>query len=247
MLSSRKFKWEFWVDPLNRNLDEVAPVKEHGPNTDGGIDYIDLRDTDNHVHARPVDLDYDSNADIPDYEYMLSKVHAVKPIRIAHTKFGLLTVVETAIAGYHFDFWILHSNIEFNQEDLKVLKEIDGVETVNPMTRYRMKIGFPKSGLFDVSSVKIEIEKSLKERYELAKTEETNIIPFEKSFSDEIVIKVNDKISELKGKSGHWLLYVLPNGKMEVYESDFLGKSYQDKHQLYSQSQKLLGGHIFNS
>lgn len=247
MISSRKFKWEFWIDPLNRNLDEVSPVPEHDPETAGagGIDYINLRDTDVHTHVRPLDMDWDEG--MPDYDYMASKIHSVKPIRIAHTKFGLLTVVETAVAGYHFDFWILHSNVEFTKEDLEILKAIDGVETTNPMTRYRMKIGFPKSGLFDVSSVKREIEKSLKERFELAKQAETNIIPFEKSFSDEIVVKVNDKLTELKSKSGHWLLYVLPNGKMEVYESDFLGKSYQEKHQLYSQSQKLLGGHIFNS
>lgn len=244
MISSRKFKWEFWIDPLNRNLDEVSPTKYHDPKSVGRIDYIDIRDEEGDTALEDVESDFDGH--MPDFEYMASKIHAIEPMRVAHTRFGLLTIVESAVAGYHFDFWILHSNVEFTPEDKEIIKEIDGVETVNPMTRYRIKIGFPKSGLFDTAEVKMEVEKSLKERYEISKKPD-DLVPFEQSFSDDVVVRVNDKIAELKGNTGHWLLYVLPNGKMEVYESDFISQAYKNKHELFSQSKKLLGGHIFNS
>lgn len=233
-MTERKFAWEPWIDPLNRNREDFVLPGEDDALLEGDTEYYDFRDN---PHAGNTVQDMDNEF----YERLSSEVHSIKPLRVVHTKFGLLTVTESTVANYHFDFWILHSNKEFTADDAEIICKCPGVDAFMAMTRYRVKLGFPKSGLFNLSEVKAGIVEALKEQ------EVTLTTRPEELFTGELKEEVDSQLANLKAKGGHWLLYVLPNGSMEAFETENINEKYREKLKFYESSQKLVGGHVFKN
>jgi hypothetical protein len=229
----RKIAWEKWVDPLNSNLNEV---EWPGYESEIEPDNIELYDFSENNVATIKNMDEDFFKDLG------KKIHAIKPLRVINTKMGLLTVTENAMAGNHFDFWTMHTNFPITEEIGIKICNCDGVDAFTPLTKYRCRIGFPKSGLFNITDVKLDIEKTICNI-------EKNKLEFDNNtvFSEEIQLNINSKVNELKSNGGYWGLYVLPNGRMEMIESDSLTESFKTKLNVLEESQKLIGGAIFRS
>ncbi len=230
----RKVHWQKWVDPLNSNLNEVEwPGYEPQNVNPKDVEYWDFSDGDTNV-AEPMDEQF--------FNQLGNKVHAIHPVRVVLTNKGLLTVTESATANSHFDFWTLHTNFDITEDVANKIIKSPGVDAFMPLTRYRCRIGFPRSGLFNVTEMKLHIQKILTEE------EKNNIEDLIKpNFTDEAQLKIDDKIVQLKQRSKHWALFVFPNGDMEVVESDSSTSNYKSKLSVLEETQKMVGGHIYQS
>lgn len=232
MSAERKFKWQPWIDPLGSNLDDFG-THDH-PDPQGDLEFYNFADTNVAVDTAK-DL-------MPEYEEdFREKVHKIQPVKVVNTKMGLLTIVESTVANYHFEFWILHSNKQFTEEDALIIADAEGVDAVLPLSRYRIKIGFPKSGLFDMREVRKGVEDALLAKDEILANREDGM------FTEDMQESIETKINGLKKKGGKWLLYVLPNGAMEVFESESINNTFRNKLKMFEESQNVVGGRVFKS
>ncbi len=66
------------------------------------------------------------------------------------TSIGMIPLTEYTDPGKIFNFWVGHSNFNLTEPVCKAIAEVDGVETLNILTRYRFRIGlghmFTKDG-----------------------------------------------------------------------------------------------------
>ena len=231
-MNERKFSWQPWIDPLGSNLSDFGPDDGIPEGTD--IEFYNFAEASTSVNTAS-DL-------IPEFEEELrSKTHKIQPVKVVNTRLGLLTVVESTLANYHFDFWVMHSNKQFTEEDAKLIAEAEGVDCVMPLSRYRIKIGFPKSGLFNIGEVRKGVEEVLLTKESILNNRVEDL------FTEDTQQNIDKKIDVLKKKGGKWLLYVLPNGSMEVFESENINNSYRTKLKMYEDTQNLVGGRVFKS
>lgn len=230
----KKVAWEKWVDPLNGNLNEVEwPGHEPRVSPDN-IEYYDFSENSIAVKEGNIDEDFFKN--------LGNKIHSSNPLRVVNTRLGMLTATENALAANAFDFWTLHTNFPITEAVAEKLIKAPGVDAFMAVSRYRCRLGFPRSGLFNITEVKLDIQKMLTE--EVAVEVEQLV---QHNFTDEVQVKIDDKINELKQRSKHWALYVLPNGGMEILESDEINSSYRSKLSVFEASQKLVNGRVFQS
>lgn len=227
--------WQKWVDPLNSNLSEVEFPGYDTPVDAKDIEYMDFSDNEVSVAEEKMDENFFNN--------LGSKIHAITPRRVIKTNQGLLTVTESATAQSHFDFWTLHTNFDITEKVANQLIKAPGVDAFMPLTRYRCRLGFPKSGLFNITDVKLNITKMLTEEEPVASVSAL----IEPAFTDEAQIKVDDKIKELKQRSKHWALLVFPNGEMEIVESDSPTSGFKGKLSVLEQTQKMTGAKLYQS
>ena len=231
--TERKCAWEAFRDPLNSNLSEIEwPGFDDRPGKPEDVEFYDFSESDVTTVEHP---------DRSFFENLSKKIHAIRPIKVINTKMGLLTITENAVADYHFHFWVLHTNFAITEPIAKIICECPGVDAFIPMTRYRCRLGFPKSGLFNITDVKLEVEKRITKDEKV----DINILSGETPLPDETKDKISGKIKELKSHGGYWALYVLPNGNMEVLESESCGDVFNSKLQILEESQKLVGGKVY--
>lgn len=232
--TERKIVWQKYVDPLNSNIDEVEWPGHEPVVEPTNVEFYDFSNSNIATVNKELDEDFFKN--------LSKKIHSIRPLKIVNTKLGLLTVTENAVADYHFDFWLMHTNFPITEPIAKEICQYPGVDAFIPMTKYRCKIGFPKSGLFNVTEVKLGLQKQLCNP--VSKEDLTQIEPI---FSADMQDKIDNKISDLKSKNNYWALFVLPNGSMEVVESESSGSAFQSKLQVLNETQKLVGGRVFRS
>ena len=119
------------------------------------------------------------------------------------------------------------------------------MEGMTVLTRYRIKIGLTKSGLFNNTQVKQMIQsaivgmdkhKSMQENY-----------PHDISFDATVQESIDQAKSDL-GASDHkfWSFYVFPNGQLSVDEVDSKDELDQSI-QLFQTLEYLIGGKVFYS
>lgn len=75
------------------------------------------------------------------------------------TPMGLLHLNSHSSLSKKFNFWLAHTNFNITSRIKNILESVEGVETLDIFTRYRMRVGIGK--LFDDMSVKREIDKIL--------------------------------------------------------------------------------------
>jgi len=230
----RKCVWQKYVDPLNANLDETEWPGFESASENPNVEFYDFADDNVATVKKDFNEDFLRN--------LGKKIHSIRPLKVVNTKLGLLTVTENAVADYHFDFWTLHTNFGISDEIAKIICETPGVDAFIPMTRYRCRIGFPKSGLFDVKEVKLEIQKRICFQENIGDIEPDNL---KAVFPDNIKEKIDAKLGELKSRSKYWALYVLPNGEMEILESEVPSDIFKSKLKVFEETQKLAGGQVF--
>lgn len=204
--------WEKYVCPWNTNQSE--------------LDYIP---PDQEFQCGPEDDDVD---DCDDYPKQFKQ-----PMPMLGTPFGVIVPTEYTFATKQFDFWILHTNFDVTENVIHLIESVPGVETVEPVTRYRLRIGFPRTNFFNITEVKQHITDSLTKNCQIDDVL-VDVIHGLFDNSDVVLVKLNRKIAQLYSKYLYWTIYVLPNAKMDYLGSDLteeIGKKIEE-HKLLVQA-----------
>jgi hypothetical protein len=178
------------------------------------------------------DLDEDGNK-IP--------VHTVERQPVMHTPFGMLSVMDHAMAHKQFDFWVMHTNFGLTDELAAIIEQVPGVETLEVYTRYRARVGFPRSGLFKPRDVMGEIQQVVSD---VDHATQNQLLTGLEMTVAQSVIQTRDEVEK---KYDHWAILVLPNGNVEVLGSDKVDESYREKLGLLQQAQAAVGGRLLTS
>jgi hypothetical protein len=216
----RKITWEKFIDPLNANLDEVETPGF------GDVNIHDINEVDD-------DLDEEDISD--------KNIHGIAHSKLMYTQFGLLTVTNNVLACNQFDFWVMHTNFPITHDILTILDNIDGIETIEVLTKYRIRIGFPKSGLFDPHEVKLDVQNKL-----LKITYSDNIIVdavITNTYDEPTVVKINNVKQTLMDNGKYWAMMILPNGEIDSVES--WDEAVVQQHiELYNDIQEMVSGDV---
>lgn len=162
---------------------------------------------------------------------------------MVHTHFGFLVLNEHNKASNRFEFWVLHTNFDITGETERIIDVVPGVETLEVFTRYRMRIGFPRSGLFDVKLVRKQIEETL---IEADQEERVNKLIV---FDADIVTRALKTCSDLSHSSDYWGIYVLPNGNISVVTAKDQSQYPQfiERLHVFETAKQLVGGQVLSS
>lgn len=112
---------------------------------------------------------------------------------------GVIPINDSNNPGKVFNFWILHCNFLIDDDIMEILRDIPGVESYEPFTRYRFRLSIGKA--FDEKEVRMAVQKALCPRPPRA-----NKIDFLKE--------------SLSSKYKHWAIFVFSNGEIEVAHGD---------------------------
>lgn len=130
----------------------------------------------------------------------------------------------------NFNIWILHSNFEMNNDTLDLLWDIPGVEVLEPLTRYRLKIAFGR--LFKEEEVKTKINRML-------------------LFSDHQQLTLTDTLKEQVDRAADilkdyafWIIMVLPNGKMNTASAQSYDPTFERTYELFRETQRAVGAYV---
>ena len=154
----KKIVWEKWIDPLNKNIDEVEYPGHSSvdPDENRPIEFL----SEDPYFGEKMDEQMEKSD-----EYGVNRNIDYNPIRIVSTPHGFVSLTEHSFASKHFDFWTLHYTKDITNEIIDAVEMCDGVETINPITRYRMRIGFNRpliqSGAFELNKIRENIEKTI--------------------------------------------------------------------------------------
>jgi hypothetical protein len=168
-------------------------------------------------------------------------IHTVERQPVLHTPFGVVSVVDDAMASKSFDFWLLHTNFDLTEGMASLISQVPGVETLEVYTRYRARVGFPRSELFVSREVMHEVEQAI---LALSHGLQNQLLIGIEQDAAEKVIDARDKVEK---KFEHWAIWVVPNGNMEVLGSDKLDDEYQQRLSLLKQVQDSVGGRLLTS
>jgi hypothetical protein len=157
-----------------------------------------------------------------------------KMMPVLHTPMGLMGVNNQASS--QFDFWVMHTNFDITEGFVKILEQLPGVETLDVFTRYRLRIGFSKAGLFDVNDVKARIGRF--------------VTRLNRSLQDEMLTDLNEDVAQsvanvrddLDDKYEHWCVLVLPNGNTEIACSAEMNNVYKKNVAALRSVQSSVGG-----
>ncbi len=167
--------------------------------------------------------------------------HTVERQPVMHTPFGMISVVNDSMAVNQFDFWMLHTNFDLNEGIVQLIEQVVGVETLEVYTRYRIRIGFPRSGLFKPREVMHNIQQAV---YTLDQVIQNQLLV---GLDVNVIEKVIDAREKVDKKFEHWAIWVVPNGNMEVAGSDTLDDKYQQRIILLKHAQATVGGRLLTS
>ena len=81
------------------------------------------------------------------------------PIKTMMTPFGLMPLTEQSLASNHFKFWVGHTNFALTPQHMKIIESCLGVETLEPISPLRFKVGIGK--LFKDREVMSQIREHL--------------------------------------------------------------------------------------
>ena len=113
-------KWEKWVDPFGRDIDEAKW-------TDYNNDIADLEDM----------CEVEEDSPKPPTSTNI-------PIKVIASPLGLIPYNEHTASGKIFNFWLGHTNFNISSKIKDLIEECDGVEILDIFTRYRFRIAIGK-------------------------------------------------------------------------------------------------------
>jgi len=241
MFPEKRIVWEKWVDPLNKNVDEVEYPGYNFP----------AYEEERPVEFLSTDESFEDKIDEADYSEgggEIQKNITYNPIRIVSTSQGFVTLTEHSFASKHFDFWTMHYNHDITEGLAEEIESCPGVEAVSVLTRYRMRIGFNRpllqSGAFNLRDIKQNIEKTVIQHKQGRPSEglQKRLLNFEESVKKKILEDKN-KISGNK----YWAIYVLPNGTSESISNQELTEDFKEKLSMFVDAQKMFGGEVLTS
>jgi hypothetical protein len=94
--------------------------------------------------------------------------------KILVTPMGFIPIGEYAVPSKNFNLWLADTNFDIDNEVIDAVKTMPGVETLDVLTRYKMRVGIGKT--FDEDDVKYFIQSVLcpTEQYESKQRKSAN-------------------------------------------------------------------------
>jgi len=179
---------------------------------------------------------------IPEYDNDYnSGLNKPVPQPFIHTQFGLLAIMNHMSASNHFDFWMMHTNFNITHDFAIMIEALPGVETIEVYTRYRMRLGFPKSGLFKSNEIMNHITEIIKQ----LDTEKTKLLL--SGFEEQIQQKVLETTGQVSEKYPIWAIWVAPNGKIDIIGAEVKDEIYEHQFSVITNAQEEVGGTILTS
>ena len=216
-MKKNKFVWEKWHNPIEEELNSYNSMFMAHPEEDDVAEEIDATEI-----IAPTIIN----------RFPLDLINAL------HEKSRTLN---------SFDFWTLHTNFDITPIVKDVIEKTDGVETVDVLTRYRVRIGFTISGGFDNSSVRQDIQRRLSNTEGSDHPMESQTESVIRSFDEEKYIEIDSIKKELSKTDESWVMFVLPNGNTSAHSSKAIDKDFLEKMTFFQQVQLLVGGEIYSS
>jgi len=152
--------------------------------------------------------------------------------KVVSTAMGIFEIYDRNKPSNQYDCWLGHTNFNITQEVKNCIEDIEGVEVLKVLTRYRFFVGIAK--MFDFKKVRIEIEKIACGKH-LASQEESILAP-------ETRIAVDDIKSRISSQKW-WAIYIFPNGQIDYISSNNSNDTeYLDKLQIFKSAEEYSGG-----
>lgn len=161
--------------------------------------------------------------------------------RILATPLGLVSASNDREYQNSYKLLTAHTNFEITKRDLNILNEMEGVEGLQPLGRYRFNIvvGY----CFDLEEIKRKVEKEFIHTcadlfYAYTVITKNNNPEIESS-----TIKKLDAAVSLLDKT-FYAIFVYPNESMRILQVDKLDANFCSQIRDFSVLQNLLGGYL---
>lgn len=105
------------------------------------------------------DVLLDELDELDEFNQMLPKPQ--KKVPYISTPMGVIPMNEHTNADDIFNFWTIHTNFSITMGIKKLIEDVEGVETLDIWTPYRMRVAIGK--LFDEDSVRCSVNKKIVE------------------------------------------------------------------------------------
>jgi len=168
-------------------------------------------------------------------------LHTAERQPVIHTPFGMVSVVGDAMAFNAFDFWIMHTNFNLTEGIANAIEQTNGVETMEICTRYRARIGFPRSGLFQPRDVMHAIEQAI---YDMDHEIQNQLFV---GLETQVVHRAMATRDKVEKKFEYWAMWIVPNGNIEVLGTDTMDEQYRQKFNTLKQAHVSVGGRFLTS
>ncbi len=237
-MTNIKFVWEKWIDPLNSNIDEVEYPGHDFPaaNQDRSVEFLSSDPSFEEKYE-----DYMEEGDAGE----VNPRATYNPMRIVQTPHGFISLTEHSFASKHFDFWTLHCTQDITDKIIDEVEKCPGVETINALTRYRIRLGFNRpliqSGAFNLNDIRKHIEETILSTQVKKLTKKDHSLFF---FTEDVKKSLNKIKSDL---SGAWVIYVFPNGSMETFSEPQKSRVFTEKLNLFNEIRRMIGGETITS
>lgn len=152
------------------------------------------------------------------------------PKTITNTVFGQFEISDEMHPYKEFQLWQADTNFKITKGDWKKLTDINGIEILVPITRYKFIVGVGK--LFSFSNVRVDIEFALCQKHKIDIA--INHITDTKLKNN--LINIKSKLKDSKS----WAIYIFPNGNIDYTTIE--SPDFAKKMQLYIDAYNLSNG-----
>ena len=140
----------------------------------------------------------------------------------------------------------MHTNFDITPKIMKVIEKTRGVDSVDPVTRYRMRVGFPRTfkgeaPIFKTTQTKHLIQHDLCDLFHFEQDQQLQI------FNLDIVRKAREVRDSIDKNNEYWVLYILPNGQMDVVTSATMDDPFIDRVGEFTATHHMAGGVLITS
>lgn len=148
------------------------------------------------------------------------------------TPLGMYKLHDKLSPSKQFDCWVGHTNFDITPAIISTIEEIEGVEALKAITRYKFFLGV--GNLFDFKKIRLEIEKEILGKHE---NEEDGL-----DLDNDVLFEIKRLKLELS-KKNHWAIFVFPNGEISSVGADTQDdENYMQKLSIYIHAKSLSGG-----
>ena len=214
-MTKKRIAWKFSAPIFSQNLDRTI-----WPDHKLRLPYVEDND--------------DDDEDLLDAPSPYDITQKSKPFKIITTPFGAMRWDAEIEAANSLLSWTGHTNFNLSISAVNKLIHIAGVEAVKIFSRYRFLIVVGE--LFESSQVKVDIQRILCEDV----LDEIENLPLDKATS-----KIVDDLIEKYKNYNWWIIYVLPNGRVETVCSSTENDDFNRLFTILYSTFSLVGGAIF--
>jgi hypothetical protein len=161
--------------------------------------------------------------------------------KVVSTPFGMIPVDNNWLIDKHIDFWMMETNFNIGTEIVDFMKSVEGIEIFHVFTRYKARVGIPKSGFFESKVVLSQIREGISNLFRSQHLQQIIELP-----QDIVSIAMNTR-DQLHANTAYWGILILPNGNIEVVKSIKNDKEYREKLQLLKTTCATVGGKVLTS